>query len=244
MKRKRNPVAATVKEDGRVIGDQSEVVQKSQVLILDKEWTETDWTVGRAVRTFRFWALALVMAMFGAGFFMISVHLVAYLLDKGYSSILAASVVGLQGFITIIGTIVGGALSDRIGREKTLTLSIAIFIACILLLNIGGLVVSPMIIYAFAVLYGMGYGMSQPALMASVADLFEGKHFGSILGVIILGAFAGGAVGTWLGGYFFDLTRGYQINFLVAGVVMFISAGLIWMARPARVRIVRTLAAN
>lgn len=234
---------ATWIEKGPEPEKQPNLAPKSEVVILDPEWTQIDWTIGKAVRTFRFWALTLMMALFGAGFFIISVHLVAYLLDKGYSSILAASIVGLQGLITIIGTVAGGALADRVGRERTLTLSVAIFIGSILLLNIGGLFVNPLIIYAFAVLYGMGYGMAHPALMASAADLFEGRHFGSILGVIILGAFAGGALGTWLGGYFFDQIRDYHINFLLAGVVMFASAVLIWMARPGQVRIVRSVQA-
>lgn len=233
--KKRQAPIGTAPEDGRA--DES---PEKELIIFDKTWTETDWTIRKAIRTFRFWAIALVMAMFGAGFFITSVHLVAYLLDKGYSSILAASIVGLQGFITIIGTIAGGALSDRVGREKTLTVSIAVFILCIVLLNLCGVIVSPILVYAFAVLYGMGYGMAQPALMASAADLFEGQHFGSILGIIILGAFGGGAIGTWLGGYFFDLTQGYQLNFLVAAATMFVSAALIWIARPSRVRIVRT----
>jgi len=218
--------------------------RQKDLIILDQSWATTDWTIRKAIRRFRFWAIAVVLAMFGAGFFITSVHLVAYLLDKGYSSILAASVVGLQGFVTIIGTIAGGTLSDRIGREKTLAVSILLFILCIVLLNISGVVLSPVLVYTFAVLYGMGYGMAQPALMASAADLFEGNHFGSILGILILGAFAGGAIGTWLGGYFFDVTHEYQINFLVAAGTMFISAALIWIARPGRVRIVRTRTAH
>ncbi|HEY6074851.1 MAG TPA: MFS transporter [Anaerolineales bacterium] len=237
--KKRQAPIGTAPKDGRA--DES---PEKELIIFDKTWTETDWTIRKAIRTFRFWAIALVMAMFGAGFFITSVHLVAYLLDKGYSSILAASIVGLQGFITIIGTIAGGALSDRVGREKTLTVSIAVFILCIVLLNLCGVIVSPILVYAFAVLYGMGYGMAQPALMASAADLFEGQHFGSILGIIILGAFGGGAIGTWLGGYFFDLTQGYQLNFLVAAATMFVSAALIWIARPSQVRIVRTAPAS
>jgi MFS family permease len=181
------------------------------------------------------------MAMFALGFFIISVHLVVYLSDKGYSPILAASIVGIQGFINIGGKFFGGFLCDRIGREKTLTLSIAVFVASILLLNIGGAIYSPFIIYAFAVFYGMGYGMALPALMASAADLFQGKHFGSILGVMILGGYFGGALGTWMGGRFFDLTQAYSVNFLVAALVMFISAALIWKARPGRVRLVRSI---
>ena len=59
--------------------------------------------------------------MFAAGFFLISVHLVAYLTDKSYSPVLAASVMGLQGLLNVMGKFVGGVLCDRIGREKTLT---------------------------------------------------------------------------------------------------------------------------
>jgi MFS family permease len=240
-RRKRKKVDVVIEQDGVVIETKPAIIRKSEVIILDKEWAEKDWTVGKAVRTFRFWTLTSVMAMFALGFFIISVHLVVYLSDKGYSPILAASIVGIQGFINIGGKFFGGFLCDRIGREKTLTLSIAVFVASILLLNIGGAIYSPFLIYAFAVFYGMGYGMALPALMASAADLFQGKHFGSILGVMILGGYFGGALGTWMGGRFFDLTQAYSVNFLVAALVMFISAALIWKARPGRVRLVRSI---
>lgn len=239
--RSRKPKSSDVRvaADEQMIEHQTAEVRKREVVILDKEWAETDWTVGKAVRTFRFWALTLVMAMFAAGFLIISVQLVAYLTDKGYSSIVAASVVSLQGFITIIGRFTGGALSDRLGREKTLTLSVTSFIVCLVLLNAAGLIVVPIIVYVFAIFYGMGSGMTLPVLMASAADLFQGKHFGSILGVITLGGFSGGAIGAWLGGYFFDLTHAYSVNFLVAALLMLISGSLIWMARPGRVRLIR-----
>jgi MFS family permease len=237
-RRQRPRVDVVVEEDGRVIERKTGFIRKNEVIILDQEWAETDWTIRKAVRTFRFWALTVVTAMFATGFFLISVHLVAYLVDKGYSSILAASIMGFQGFINIAGKFVGGLLCDRIGREKTLTFSVATFIACIVLLNVGGVVVSPALIYVFAIFYGLGYGMALPALITSAADLFQGKHFGSILGVIILGGFIGGALGSWMGGYFFDLTQNYRVNFWVAAVVMVISGLLIWRARPSRVRLV------
>ncbi len=237
-RRKRQSVDVIVEADGEVIERKRGFMHRGEVVIMDKEWAETEWTARKAIKTFRFWALTLVMAMFAAGFFLISVHLVAYLIDKRYSPVMAASVVGLQGLINIIGKFIGGALCDRIGREKTLTLSILIFILCIVLLNLGGVIYSPAIIYAFTVFYGLGYGMALPALIASAADLFQGKHFGAILGFMILGGFSGGAIGTWLGGHFYDLTNAYQINFLIAALTMFVSAALIWKARPSRVRLV------
>jgi MFS family permease len=224
---------ATVAEDA------AETRTKTELVVLDKEWAETEWTIWNSIRTIRFWALTLVMAMFTVGFFLISIQLVAYLQDKGYSSMVAASVIGLQGFVNIVGTLLGGFVGDRWGRERTLTLSVAIFIVCIVLLAIGGLTVSPAIVYAFAVVYGIGFGMAFPTLMASAADLFQGQHFGSILGIIALGGYLGAALGAWLSGFFFDLTRAYYLNFIVAALVMVISAVLIWKASPGQVRVVR-----
>ncbi len=240
-RRERKQVEVVIESEGKVIARKKGTIRRNEVIILDKEWAERDWTIGKAVRTYRFWAITMMMAMFAAGFYIISVHLVAYLKDKSYSPILAGSIVGLQGLFNFIGKAAGGALCDRIGREKTLTLSIILFIACVFLLNLGGLVVSPAIIYTFCVFYGMGYGMAVPALIASSGDLFGGKHFGSILGLILLGGFTGGAIGTWLGGKLFDLTHAYSINFIIAAVTMVVSMLLIWSARPSRVRLIRSV---
>ncbi|HXG64599.1 MAG TPA: MFS transporter, partial [Blastocatellia bacterium] len=218
--------------------------RRREVVVVDRSWAEIEWTVGRSIRTFRFWALTLVMAMFAAGFLMISVQLVAYLTDEGFSPVLAASVVGVQGFINIIGRFSGGWLSDRIGREKTLTLSVVSFVICLMLLKTAGAIANPILAYTFAIFYGMGSGMTLPVLMAAAADLFQGKHFGSILGVVTLGGFTGGALGAWLGGHFFDLTQAYDVNFLAAALVMFVSAALIWKARPSRIRQVRVAVMN
>ncbi|MGH9901024.1 MAG: MFS transporter [Pyrinomonadaceae bacterium] len=242
--RARGKVASGDGAEKAPAGPKAEAARKREVVILDREWAGTAWTVGKAVKTFRFWALTSVMALFAAGFLMISVQLVAYLTEKGYSPVVAASVVSLQGLVNVVGRFAGGTLSDRIGREKTLTLSVSSFIVCLLLLNAAGSSVGPAVIYAFAIFYGMGSGMTLPALMASAADLFQGKHFGSILGVITLGGFSGGAVGAWLGGYFFDLTQAYLVNFLAAGAVMIVSASLMWKARPGRVRFVRIAPAS
>jgi sugar phosphate permease len=213
----------------------------SAVIILDKQWVETDWTLGRAARTFRFWTLGAIMALFAIGLLLISVQLVAYLGDKGYDPILVASIVGLQGMLNMVGEFVGGFLCDRIGREKTLTLSLATFVSCVAFLNLAGAINSPALVYVFTLFYGLGFGMAVPALMISASDLFQGKHFGRILGVIVLGGYFGGALGAWLSGRLFDLTHTYQVNFMASGLAMLISAALIWKARPGSVRQVRGL---
>jgi MFS family permease len=228
-------------------GDQSKTKAaspKSEVVLVDKEWTKKEWTISKAARTGRFWTLIAAMILYSVAFIVLNVQLVAYFTDEGYSPTLAASAVGFEGFINIIGRFVGGGLSDRIGREKALTLGIASILISIACLTIAGLVTNPIFPYAFAVFYGLGNGFALPAFMAAVADLFQGKHFGSILGVTTLGGYLGGALGAWLSGYLFDVTHAYKLNFLVAGVAMFLTAILIWKVRPGRVRFIRTIEAR
>jgi MFS family permease len=208
----------------------------TEFVVVDKQWAETDWTIAKAVRKQRFWMLMLVLALVASGFFLIGIHLIAYLEDKGYSPQIAAYVMGFQGLINIFGTLLGGMLGDRIGREKTLSIGVVFYIGCIVFLNLSGSSVSLILLVGFVLFYGIGYGMAFPALMASVADLFEGKHFGSILGVLLLGGYFGAAFGSWLGGFLFDLTHAYRLNFFAAGTVMLLAAALIWRAAPRQVR--------
>jgi len=222
-------------------GEAERDAPRSEEVILDKEWAAVDWTVRKAWRTFRFWALGLVLTFFAIGSLLIALQLPTYLKDKGYSSIIIGSVVGLQGVINMVGEFFGGFLSDRIGREKTLTLSLLAFVAGIFFLNLAGTVNSSTIVYVFTLFYGIGQGMAIPPVMISASDLFQGKHFGSILGVIFLGGYFGGAIGAWLSGSLFDLTGAYQANFLVSGLAMLASVALIWKARPGSIRQARSV---
>jgi len=215
---------------------------RNEFRIVDEEWAQREWTTREAIRTSRFWTLLLLITLFGTGYMMINVQLVAYLGDKGYSSILAASAVGVQGFVYIFGRIFGGALSDRIGREKTVTVSAVIFILFLVTLYIAGFVSSPLLVYASVVLYGLGGAMPLPALIAAAGDIFQGKHFGAIIGMLLLGGYIGGAVGAWLGGYLFDHLQSYGWHFILAIAVTIASSGLIWKARPSKVRSIRAAA--
>jgi predicted MFS family arabinose efflux permease len=169
------------------------------------------------------------------------VQLFAYLIDRGYNPAFAASLMGLLGCFNIAGKFGGGILCDRLGRERTLSLAVALLVASLVLLHNGHFVI---LAVAFTLLFGVGYGMAVPSLMASATDLFQGEHFGAIFGFVILGAAVGGALGSWLGGYLFDLTRAYGMSFAVASMVMLAAASFLWKARPGTVRLVRRYAAT
>jgi len=225
------------------LGSHADKTHEPGFVIVDQAWAATDWTVIRAMRTSRFWVLTLLITLFGAGYMMVNVQMVAYLEDKGYSPMLAASAVGWQGVVYIFGRFLGGALSDRVGREKAITWGAAIFVLFLLLLYAAGMTSSPLLVYAAVTCYGIGGAMPLPALMAATGDIFQGKHLGAIIGVLMIGGFVGGGLGAWLGGKLFDATHSYNSHFALTVLVTIASAALIWRARPSQVRAIRPAAA-
>src|SRR5229473_2676417 len=85
--------------------------------IVDPDWAGIDWTLSRAVRTARFWWLALGYFCALYIWYAVQVHQTKYLLDIGFSPGVAVWALGVVSLLGIPGQIVLGHLSDRLGRE-------------------------------------------------------------------------------------------------------------------------------
>lgn len=232
----------------QVDGPQSDAVSESKadkparkrkMEVVDPEWTNREWTVRMAVRTTRCWLLAALKLMGGIATQMIFVHQVVYLIDGGYDRMLAASIVGLIGLLSVAAKIFWGWSADVIGREMTYTLGCAAMVLAVGLLVLARAMPFPGIIYLYALLFAMGYGVAAPLWPIVTSDLFAGRHFGSIYGFITSFSGFGSALGAWFGGYVYDLTGSYTIAFGVAVVGNVVSAGALWIVAPRKVRRVR-----
>ena len=197
----------------------------------------TDWTVKKAFRTGRFWALILFPFLAITGIYIVLVHNVKFLVDQGVEKMSAAFIFAMVGVISSIFRIFWGWLSDRIGREMTFTMGImcaCLGVGSLLLIESNG---SRMFTYSFFILFGMGWGVSAPMFMSVSADLFKGRIFGLIYGFVEAGIGLAGALGAWLAGYLFDRTQTYSGAFTVAIVVMLLSCIFVWLAAPRKYRI-------
>jgi MFS family permease len=183
--------------------------------------------------------------MVGAFFFgnvcsqMLHVHQVAYLVDHGVSAMVAASVVGVVGFASIIAKSGGGWLSDRIERELVYLGGIVILLASIFVLLALGQTPTRAGAYGYAVLLGVGYSVTAAIIPAMVADRFSGAHFGAIVGAGLIGSSAGSAFGPWLAGTLYDATGSYTLAFLLAalsGVLAGFAGWRAWRIRKIGVR--------
>jgi MFS family permease len=206
--------------------------------VVDSAWADTDWTLSRAVRTARFWWIAL--GYFGGLYiwYAVQVHQTKYLLDIGFSANVAVWALGAVSLLGIPGQIVLGHVSDRIGREWVWTASCLGFAVCFLALIALAQFPSLLLVYVMVLAQGaLGYGLTS-IMGAVVLEIFQGKHFGSIFGTIMLTALAGGAAGPWVTGLLHDLTGSYALGFAIAVVMSGLSAIAVWLASPRKVRAV------
>jgi MFS family permease len=196
-----------------------------------------DWTIFRAMRTWQFWLLMVTGTGLGMNLNTLMVHQMAFLTDVGYSKLLGASLLGVVGGLRSLGGLSLGSLSDHVGREMAYTLgSLAAFVGIMLLMSIQD-TSQPWRLYLFVLMYGLGYGALGPVYAAATADLFPGKHLGTIFGVLEAGYGLGGAIGAYLAGYLFDVLGHYVVSFaLVLGAIA-LSCTSLWLAAPRKMRL-------
>jgi MFS family permease len=206
--------------------------------IVDPEWAGIDWTLRRALRTARFWWIALGYFCGLYIWYAVQVHQTKYLLDIGFSSSVAVWALGAVSLLGIPGQIVLGHLSDRLGREAIWAASCLGFAICFAALIALAPFPSLVLVYVMVFAQGaLGYGVTS-IMGAVVVEIFQGKQYGSIFGTIMLAALAGGAAGPWVTGVLHDHTGNYTIAFAVGIAVSVLSAVAIWRASPGKIRAV------
>ena len=206
--------------------------------IVDPVWAATDWTLARALRTTRFWWLALGYFCALYAWYAVQVHQTKYLQEIGFTANRAAWALGLVSLIGVVGQISLGHLSDRIGREWIWAISNLGFALCYLLLLV--LRHDPSILWLYLMVAaqgGLGYGLTA-VMGAMVAEIFQGRDFGGIFGTVMLAALAGGAAGPWLTGVLHDAQGNYTGAFWVGAAMSVVSGLAIWRAAPGKVRAV------
>jgi MFS family permease len=190
------------------------------------------WTLRRALRSGSLWA-AFSMNLLGTiGFQIMATHQVAHAVDRGFVQATVVVVFAAGAACTMAGNLLGGWLSDRLGRGWVFA-----FGSTVAVLGIAALaaVRGPhdtllLILYTAS---GLGFGMRIAQLQSIPSDLFAGPSLGAILGVVQAGAGLGGAIGPFLGGWLFDVSGSYALAFSAAGVAVAGSAVAAWLAaRP------------
>jgi MFS family permease len=164
---------------------------------------------------------------------MILAHQVKFAQDIGYSSTFAASILALFGIIMAIGQ-PSSMISDWIGREKTVIFAIILAIGAMVALISVEDTSQPWLWYVYAICFGYGTGLYATLTYVGAADIFYGRQFGTISGLMLTGLGVGGVIGPWLGGYIYDVSGSYTGAFILCMVCFGLAGGAYWIAAPRK----------
>jgi MFS family permease len=166
----------------------------------------------------------LVLGFFTCGFqlLFITVHLPAYLVDRGLSVDAGAWAIGTIGLFNIIGSITAGWLGDRM--PKRYLLSIIYVLRSLAVIAFISLPVTNASAIVFGAMMGLLWLSTVPPTSALVAIMFGTRWMATLFGFAFFSHQVGGFLGVWLGGLLYTTTGSYNVVWWLSVMLGVISA--------------------
>jgi predicted MFS family arabinose efflux permease len=167
-----------------------------------------------------------VLGFFTCGFqvFFISVHLPAYLVDRGLPAEIGGWTLGVIGLFNIVGAIAAGWLSAFMPKRYLLSLiyfgrSVAILVYIMLPPSAAATLL-------FGAVLGLLWLSTVPPTSGLVAVMFGTRWLAMLFGVVFFSHQVGGFLGVWLGGVLFERTGSYEAVWWLAILLGLLSAAI------------------
>lgn len=166
----------------------------------------------------------LVLGFFTCGFqlLFITVHLPAYLVDRGLSVDDGAWALGVIGLFNIIGSILAGWLGDRMPKRYLLSIIYLLRSAAVIAFIM--LPVSTASAIVFGAVMGLLWLSTVPPTSGLVALMFGTRWMATLFGFAFFSHQVGGFLGVWLGGLLFTSTGSYNVVWWLSVALGVISA--------------------
>src|SRR5688572_6695663 len=137
-------------------------------------------------------------------------HLVPLIQGCGIPAQAAGGVLLVLMIAAIAGRVVFGQLADMIGAIPAYMASVAWQTLLVFFFtrfeSLGAF-------YAFAAIYGFGYGGVMTGVLTTTKELTPANRRAGAMGIVLAFAWLGHGLGGWQGGLFFDLTRSYNWSY-------------------------------
>jgi predicted MFS family arabinose efflux permease len=168
----------------------------------------------------------LVLGFFTCGFQLafITVHLPAYLVDRGLSTQIGGWTIAVIGLFNIVGSLTSGWLGNRM--PKRYLLSIIYFARALAVAVFISLPASPAAALVFGAAIGLLWLSTVPPTNALVLLMFGTRWLAMLAGFAFFSHQVGGFLGVWLGGLLFEQTGSYDIVWWLS-VFFGVASGLI-----------------
>jgi MFS family permease len=191
--------------------------------------TDPQFTLKQALRHRSFWLLSVAMGMRHLVTEGVSVHFVILLVDRGWSTEAASTLLGISALIGAPARIGMGWLGDLLDKRRlVMGLLLALSVSVLLM----GYTVQAFVFTTCMIIYSLAYG-GLAALQEPIrADYFGTRAFATIQGMSRSVVTAGTFLGPIIAGFFYDVTKSYTIAFGIFALVSLLATLLMFFAKP------------
>ena len=193
-----------------------------------------DWTVRAAMKTSAFWGLVWVFFFTSVGMFSIMVQTVVYLVERGFPPLVAATAFGFCSMMSVFGVLGTGAIADRIGPRRIVSLTFVGSITGVSILLAMSWFPREGLLAAFVLIFGICQGARGPIVSSISTRLFAGNHVAGIYGVIFASNAVGAGLGSLMAGLLHDLSGSYRPSFVFSVCALFIAGLPFWRVPELR----------
>ena len=190
-----------------------------------------EYTAIGAISTPQFWAIAFTHFACCAAHSGPIFHMVTNAIDHGVPALAAATVFGVSGLASVGGRVLCGLLADRFGAKRTLLVGLALQAVAVSLY----LVTTDLLgFYALSVVFGLSFGGVMPLYAILVREYFGERIMGTAYGAVFLVSTLGMALGSWSGGWLYDLSGSYAWLFIGSTAIGVGAIAIALTFRPPR----------
>ena len=160
-------------------------------------------------------------------------HLKLFLsLDEHYSQADAAHFISLTLTFSLVGRLLMGWLADHVAKKRVMLLIYLLVASSVPLLFFAA---SRSVMYAFALVFGLGLGGEYLIIPLAAAELFGVRVLGRVMGIILTADGVAEATSPMLIGYLRDRTGSYDTGFLLlVGIALAGAVAIALLPRPER----------
>ncbi len=189
-----------------------------------------------ALRTYQIWLINIIY--FSAYFIynVLLVHIIIHAKGQGIASVDAVGIIVSMGAAGIAGRILTGLFADKVGSKQAMVLSTGLMALPLFWLATANELRTLLLLGA---VFGFGHGGISTMQSPIVANVFGLRSHGITLGLVFCWSSLGGAIGPFLAGYIFDVTRSYDPAFVLCAILGLISMGSALFLRPLKLSVER-----
>ena len=170
--------------------------------------------IGQALKhpTFHFLFWGYFVCGFHTAF--ITLHLPAFVVDKGLNASTGAFAIGLIGLFNVFGSFTAGKLGGTYSKKNLLAGLYASRAVCLIWILV--MPTSPWVVYVFAAWMGVFWLGTVPLTQGLIGQIYGLRFAATLSGMVFLGHQLGSFTGVWLGGRLQAITGSYDLVWWIA----------------------------